>query len=64
MGTRATQGHALVPPVGDPEYSQHPFAEVECIAAAMTSRDHPEGIEVPADAWVDGGSSTRSYVSP
>lgn len=42
----------------------HPFAEVECIAGAMTSQQHPDGIEVPDDEWVEGGSETESYVSP
>lgn len=42
----------------------HPFADVESIAAALTTRRHPEGIEVPDPAWIEGGSDARSYVSP
>jgi mRNA-degrading endonuclease toxin of MazEF toxin-antitoxin module len=42
----------------------HPFAGEECICAAMTTQDHDEGIAVPDDAWVAGGSEERAYVSP
>lgn len=42
----------------------HPFAHAECIAAAMTTQPHSEGIAVPDGAWVEGGADTRSYVSP
>ncbi|WP_269750317.1 hypothetical protein [Halosimplex litoreum] len=30
----------------------------------MTTQDHDEGIAVPDDAWVAGGSERRAYVSP
>lgn len=43
---------------------EHPFAESECIAAAMTTRRHADGIAVPDDGWIEGGSETQSYVSP
>lgn len=42
----------------------HPFAEVECIAAAMTTQRHSAGIEVSDAAWIEGGSDVQSYVSP
>lgn len=42
----------------------HPFAHTECITLAMTSQQHPEGIAVPDDAWVDGGSEKDAYISP
>lgn len=42
----------------------HPFSEEECIGVAMTTRDRPEGIEVPDSAWVEGGSRKQAYVSP
>lgn len=42
----------------------HPFADVECIGVGMTTRDHPDGIAVPDEAWVRGGSKTDAYISP
>lgn len=42
----------------------HPFAHTECIALAMTTTEHPEGIAVPDTAWVEGGSDVQSYISP
>ncbi len=30
----------------------------------MTTTDHPEGISVPNDAWIRGGSKTQAYISP
>lgn len=42
----------------------HPFAGTECIALAMTTRQHSAGISVPDDAWIRGGSQTDSYISP
>lgn len=44
--------------------SSHPFSGEECIALAMTTTRHRDGIEVPAGAWVEGGSNVDSYVSP
>lgn len=44
--------------------STHPFSREECIALALTTTRHPAGIEVPDDAWVEGGSDTDSFVSP
>lgn len=42
----------------------HPFADVECIVVAMTTQNHPDGIAVPDEAWVQGGSEKDAYVSP
>ena len=42
----------------------HPFATEECIAVALTTTAHDEGIAVPDDAWTSGGSQKRAYVSP
>ena len=42
----------------------HPFSAVECIGVGMTTQEHPEGIRVPADAWIRGGSRRTAYVSP
>ena len=42
----------------------HPFADEECIVVAMTTQSHPDGIAVPDEAWVRGGSETDTYVSP
>lgn len=42
----------------------HPFSDEESIVVAMTTRDHPDGIVVPDEAWVRGGSETDAYVSP
>lgn len=42
----------------------HPFADTECIAAAMTTQRHDDGLAVPDDAWIEGGSNQQSYVSP
>lgn len=42
----------------------HPFAHTECIALAMTSQRHSDGIPAPDDAWIEGGSKTDAYVSP
>lgn len=42
----------------------HPFAEEECIAIALTTTDHDEGIPVPDDVWRKGGSERSAYASP
>lgn len=42
----------------------HPFADTECIAVAMTTQQHAEGIPVPDDAWIRGGSNKQAYISP
>lgn len=42
----------------------HPFADEECICAAMTTQAHEEGILVADDAWIAGGSEKQAYVSP
>lgn len=42
----------------------HPFSTVECIVVAMTTRERPEAIPVPDDAWVRGGSKKDAYISP
>ncbi|WP_275882970.1 hypothetical protein [Halorhabdus sp. BNX81] len=44
--------------------SSHPFGSVESIVVGMTTQQHPEGIPVPDDAWIQGGSKTRAYISP
>jgi len=44
--------------------ASHPFAGVECIVVGMTTQQHSEGIPVPDEAWVRGGSRTDAYVSP
>lgn len=44
--------------------SSHPFADEECIVVAMTTQGHPDGIAVPDEAWVRGGSEKDAYVSP
>lgn len=44
--------------------STHPFSHTECIALAMTTQQHAEGIEVSDSAWVRGGSNKTSYISP
>ena len=42
----------------------HPFSETECIAVAMTTQEHAEGMLVPDDAWTRGGSDEPASVSP
>lgn len=42
----------------------HPFSAVECIVVGMTTRDRPDGIAVPEEAWVRGGSQKDAHVSP
>jgi len=42
----------------------HPFADEECIVVALTTADHPDGLLIPGDAWVDGGSEVESHASP
>lgn len=44
--------------------SSHPFSDVECIGAGMTTQRHPDAIPIPDDAWVSGGSRKEAYVSP
>lgn len=42
----------------------HPFADQECIAVALTTLAHDEGISVRCDDWDEGGAETKSYASP
>jgi len=42
----------------------HPFADTECIALAMTTKQHTRSIAVPDDEWVSGGSKKDAYISP
>ena len=42
----------------------HPFADIESIVVGMTTQQHEDGIQVPDDAWVRGGSRKRAYISP
>lgn len=44
--------------------TSHPFSDEECIVVAMTTQNHPDGIAVPEEAWVQGGSEKDAYVSP
>lgn len=44
--------------------STHPFSDVECLAVAMTTQEHSDGIAVSDSDWVRGGSKTDAYVSP
>lgn len=43
---------------------RRPFSDVECIALAMTSQDYPEGIPVPDEGWIEGGTDVDSAISP
>lgn len=42
----------------------HPFTAEECIALALTTSSHDEGVAVPDEAWSTGGSAVESFVSP
>ncbi|NGM71226.1 hypothetical protein G6M89_19835 [Natronolimnobius sp. AArcel1] len=42
----------------------HPFSDEECLTVGMTTQSHPNGIAVPADAWVQAGSKKDAYISP
>ncbi len=42
----------------------HPFADEECIAVALTTQQHPAGIAVLKDDWINGGSDTDAFISP
>jgi mRNA-degrading endonuclease toxin of MazEF toxin-antitoxin module len=44
--------------------TSHPFSDEECIVVAMTTQNHPDGIAVSDEAWVQGGSEKDAYVSP
>lgn len=44
--------------------TMHPFANEECIAVGLTTRQHGDGIAVPEDAWIRGGSNKEAYISP
>lgn len=43
---------------------EHPFADEECIAVALTTTPHDDGVAVPDTAWATGGAEQQSYVSP
>ncbi len=43
--------------------ASHPFAAEECMVG-MTTQNHPDGIAVPDEAWIRGGSNEDAYVSP
>jgi len=71
----ATQGEVWwgpAPHKSDPAYrpwlvvsdASHPFSAEECIVVGMTTRKHPDGIPVPDEGWVRGGSEKEAYVSP
>lgn len=42
----------------------HPFSHTECIALAMTTQQHPNGILVAGNDWIQGGSQKDAYISP
>lgn len=42
----------------------HPFSHTECIALAMTTRQHDGAISVPVDSWRRGGSKKETCISP
>lgn len=42
----------------------HPFDSEECIALALPTQQHADGIPVPDDSWKAGGSETEAYISP
>ena len=44
--------------------ASHPFASEECIAVALTTQSHPDGISVPDSAWIRGGSHKDAFISP
>lgn len=64
MGTGSAQSRAAYRPWVIVSDSAHPFSGEECIALAMTTTRHHDGVEVPDGAWVEGGSDVDSYVSP
>lgn len=41
-----------------------PFSGTESIGLAMTTLQHEGGIKLPDSAWIAGGSTKTSYVSP
>lgn len=41
-----------------------PYAGEECIALALTTTGHEEGVAISNEAWVSGRPSVDSYVSP
>lgn len=45
-------------------HDSHPFGEEESIVIGLTTKEHPEGLEIDSERWVEGGSSKRSYASP
>lgn len=42
----------------------HPFAGEECIALALTTTDHEEGLGISKGAWVSEPPEVNSFVSP
>lgn len=42
----------------------HPFGHTECIALAMTTQHHSGAVDVPDEAWLEGGSAKEAYISP
>jgi len=42
----------------------HPFHGTEYLVAGLTTTERPPAIPVPTDAWLTGGLSKASYVSP
>jgi len=42
----------------------HPFADEQYIAVAISTSLHEPGLSIPEGAWEDGGLPRASYVSP
>lgn len=42
----------------------HPFADEQHIAVAITTSRHDAGMSIPDEAWEEGGLPRTSYVSP
>lgn len=42
----------------------HPFADEQYIAVAITTSPHEPGLSIPHEAWEDDGLPRTSYVSP
>lgn len=43
---------------------RHPFADEQYVAVALTTSGYDDTLTVPEEAWVEGGTPTRSHVVP
>jgi len=43
---------------------RRPFSHTECTVLALTTQTHDEGIPIPDDAWIEGGSDVEPAISP